>query len=116
MWRFYDLVAPSRKFRTDLANMDFPFSVKPDKKVSVQDVMAFTRDKSYGTAFDPVNGIRGGPYQNPNYYAKPGRSASPTPNTRPSPSAGRAPDSSAASSGWPGAPRTRPVTCRSTPA
>jgi dipeptidase len=69
LWRFYDLVAPSRKFDVELANMDFPFAVKPDQKISVQDVMAFTRDKCYGTPFDPVKGIRGGPYQNPNYYA-----------------------------------------------
>ena len=69
LWRFYDLVAPSKKFSADLPNMDFPFSVKPDKKVSVQDIMAQTRDKSYGTPFDPVKGIRGGLYQNPNYYA-----------------------------------------------
>ncbi len=48
--------------------MDLPFSVKPDKKLSVQDVMNLTRDKSYGTIFDPVQGIRGGPFQNPNYY------------------------------------------------
>jgi len=48
--------------------MDLPFSVKPDKKVSVQDVMAMTRDRSYGTPYDPVMGIRGGPFKNPNYY------------------------------------------------
>jgi dipeptidase len=68
MWRFYDLVAPSRKFKPETPNMDLPFSVKPDKKVSVQDVMAMTRDRSYGTPFDPVMGIRGGPFKNPNYH------------------------------------------------
>ncbi|MFO7732563.1 MAG: C69 family dipeptidase [Candidatus Aminicenantes bacterium] len=68
MWRFFDLVAPSQKFKPELPNMDFPFSVKPDKKLSVQDVMALTRDKSQGTVFDPVRGIRGGPFQNPHYY------------------------------------------------
>ncbi len=68
MWRFYDLVAPSKKFKPETPNMDFPFSVKPDRKVSVQDVMAMTRDKSQGTIFDPVMGIRGGPFKNPHYY------------------------------------------------
>jgi len=68
MWRFYDLVAPSKKFKPETANMDFPFSVKPDKKLSVQDVIAFTRDKSQGTIFDPTLGIRGGPFKNPHYY------------------------------------------------
>jgi dipeptidase len=68
MWRAFDLLAPSQKFKPELANMDFPFSVKPDKKLSVQDLMALTRDKSQGTIYDPVRGIRGGPFQNPNYY------------------------------------------------
>jgi dipeptidase len=68
MWRFFDLVAPSRKFKAETANMDFPFSVKPDAKLSARDVMALTRDKSEGTVFDPVRGLRGGPFKNPNYY------------------------------------------------
>ena len=67
-WRFYDLVAPARKFSPETPNMDFPFSVKPDKKLSAEDVMALTRDKSQGTPLDPIRGLRGGPFQNPNYY------------------------------------------------
>jgi dipeptidase len=70
LWRFFSAVAPSQSYRPDRENMDFPFAVKPDKKISVQDVMALTRDKSYGTPFDPVQGIRGGPFQNPNYWAR----------------------------------------------
>ena len=69
LWRFFDVVAPSQKFKPETPNMDLPFSVKPDKKISVQDVMALTRDKCEGTPFDPVRGIRGGPFANPNYYA-----------------------------------------------
>jgi len=69
LWRFFDVVAPSQKFKPDTPNMDLPFSVKPDKKISVQDVMRLTRDKCEGTTFDPVRGIRGGPYANPNYYS-----------------------------------------------
>jgi dipeptidase len=68
MWRFFDLAAPSQKFKLETPNMDFPFSVKPDKKLSLQDVMNMTRDRSYGTPFDPIKGIRGGPFKNPNYY------------------------------------------------
>jgi len=67
MWRFFDLVSPSSHFSPSLPNMDFPFSVKPDRKLSVKDVMNLCRDKGYGTFFDPTRGIRGGPYQNPNY-------------------------------------------------
>jgi len=69
LWRFFDVVAPSQKFKPDTPNMDLPFSVKPDKKISVQDVMRLTRDKCEDTTFDPVRGIRGGPYANPNYYS-----------------------------------------------
>ncbi|MDD8030556.1 MAG: C69 family dipeptidase [Acidobacteriota bacterium] len=67
MWRFFDLVCPSAGFPASLPNMDFPFSVKPDKLLSVKDVMNLTRDKGYGTFFDPVRGLRGGPFKNPNY-------------------------------------------------
>jgi dipeptidase len=69
MWRFYNIVAPSLKIRPDTPDMDIPFSVKPDKPLSAADVMSITRDKCYGTPFDPVKGIRGGRYANPNYYA-----------------------------------------------
>ncbi|MCX6560635.1 MAG: C69 family dipeptidase [Candidatus Aminicenantes bacterium] len=69
LWRFLDGCAPSLKINPNTPNMDLPFSVKPDKKLSAQDVMNWTRDKSYGTIFDPVQGIRGGPFQNPNYYS-----------------------------------------------
>ncbi len=69
MWRFFDLVAPSLKLDPSTPDMDLPFSVKPDKKISLQDVMNLTRDKSYGSIFDPVSGIRGGPFKNPNYYS-----------------------------------------------
>lgn len=68
MWRFFNMVAPSQNLGPETPNMDFPFSVKPDKKLSVQDVMDMTRDRSYGTPYDPVMGIRGGPFKNPNYY------------------------------------------------
>ena len=68
VWRFFDLVAPSKNFSVDLPNMDFPFSVKPDKKLSAADVMALTRDKYQGSRYDPAKGLKGGPYGNPNYF------------------------------------------------
>ncbi len=68
LWRFFDLAAPSQNLKTETPNMDLPFSVKPDRKLSVQDVMAMTRDRSYGTPWDPLKGIRGGPFKNPNYF------------------------------------------------
>jgi dipeptidase len=66
MWRFYDLAAPSREFSPERPNMDFPFSVKPDEKLSVHDVMTITRDQFEGTPFDPAAGVQGGPFANPN--------------------------------------------------
>jgi dipeptidase len=68
LWRFFDLVAPSKKLAPETPNMDLPFSVKPDKKLSVADVMELTRDKSAGTRYDPLTGVRGGPFRNPNYH------------------------------------------------
>jgi len=67
LWRFFDLVAPSKKFSPETPNMDFPLSIKPDKKLSVYDVMMMTRDKCEGTVFDPARGLQGGPFSNPNF-------------------------------------------------
>ncbi|MBN2199327.1 MAG: C69 family dipeptidase [Candidatus Aminicenantes bacterium] len=67
MWRFFDLVAPSKKFSPDTPNMDFPVTIKPEKKLSVYDVMVMTRDKCEGTPFDPARGLQGGPFANPNF-------------------------------------------------
>jgi dipeptidase len=68
LWRFYNIVAPSQNLGPDTESMDFPFSVKPDKKLSVKDVMNITRDKYQGAKFDPTVGIKGGPFANPNYF------------------------------------------------
>jgi len=67
MWRFYDLVAPSRNFDPATGNMDYPFSIRPDKKLSVQDVMNMTRDTFEGTPYSATRGMLGGPFQNPNH-------------------------------------------------
>jgi len=69
MWRLFDLVAPSKEFSAELPNNEFPFSVKPDKKVSVQDLMVISRDNYEGTQFAPGEGVSGGPFGNPRYYS-----------------------------------------------
>ena len=71
LWRFLDLVSPSQKFSPDIPNMELPFSVKPDKKLSAQDVMNIVRDQFQGSPFDPVRGLQGGPFENPNYLPRP---------------------------------------------
>ncbi len=68
MWRLFDLAAPSKGFSVELPNNEFPFSVKPDKKVSVYDFMAMSRDNYEGTQFAPGEGVSGGPFGNPRYY------------------------------------------------
>jgi dipeptidase len=68
LWRLFSLVAPSKKFNPETESMDFPFSVKPDHKISLKDVIALTRDKYQNSQFDPTAGIRGGPFKNPNYF------------------------------------------------
>jgi dipeptidase len=49
-WRVFDLLAPSLKL--DPNDQDYPFSVKPEKKVSPRDIMAIFRDTYEGTPFD----------------------------------------------------------------
>lgn len=67
LWRFFDLMAPSKNFSPDTPNMELPFSVKPDEKVSVSDVMKTTRDHYEGTPFYTARGLQGGAFENPNY-------------------------------------------------
>lgn len=81
LWRFFDLVAPSRNFSPETPNMEFPFSVKPDKKLSLQDVIDITRDKYQGMPLDPAEGLRGGPFSNPNYHPRPVKVEGKTYNT-----------------------------------
>jgi len=73
LWRFFDLVAPSRNFSPETPNMELPFSVKPDKKLSVADVMRLTRDKYHGSMFDLRETLQAGPFSNPNYLTRPYR-------------------------------------------
>lgn len=49
-WRVFDVLAPSQKFHPNDQNL--PLSIKPDKKVDVQAVMALLRDTYEGTEYD----------------------------------------------------------------
>lgn len=66
-WRVLSTLAPSLKL--DPWQVDYPFSVKPDQKVSVQDLMALHRDYYQGTEFDLSQGLAAGPFSNPNRFA-----------------------------------------------
>ncbi len=71
LWRFFNIVAPSMNLSPETPNQDLPFSVKPDKKLSLKDVMTITRDKFEDTPFDPIRGLQGGPFKNPNHVSRP---------------------------------------------
>lgn len=49
-WRVFDLLAPSLKL--DPNDKDYPFSIKPDKNVSVADVIDVFKDYYEGTPYD----------------------------------------------------------------
>lgn len=66
-WRVLDILAPS--LNLDPWQVYFPFSVKPDEKVSVDKVMSIKRDHYEGTEFDLTKGLAAGAFGNPNRYA-----------------------------------------------
>jgi dipeptidase len=49
-WRVFNLLAPNMDL--DPNGVDFPFSIKPEKKVSPRDIMSIYRDTFEGTPFD----------------------------------------------------------------
>jgi dipeptidase len=49
-WRVFDLVAPSLKLDPNQEN--YPFSVKPEKKLTVEDLMKIFADTYEGTDYD----------------------------------------------------------------
>lgn len=70
IWRALDLLAPSLKLSPDLPLHDYPFSVKPDKKLTLQDIFAIYRDHYEGTFLDMTKGVAAGPFGNPNRYPR----------------------------------------------
>lgn len=69
-WRVLSLLAPSLNLDPYQAE-PYPFSVKPEKKVSMADVMDMKRDFMEGTEFDLTVGLAAGPFGNPNRYPTP---------------------------------------------
>ena len=65
VWRVYDLLTPEKKFNPwvkDTFTKDYPFSVKPDKKISINNVKEVLRDWYGGTEFDMTKGISAGAF------------------------------------------------------
>ena len=55
-WRVLSLLAPSLELNPNSEN--YPFSVKPDEKVSVQDILVIFRDAYQGTDFDMMREMK----------------------------------------------------------
>ncbi|BAF71844.1 dipeptidase [Sulfurovum sp. NBC37-1] len=74
VWRLQSKIAPSLKLSPwvkDGFTRKYPFSIKPDKKLGVQDVINLYRDYYQGTEFDQSKGITAGPFENPYRYTGP---------------------------------------------
>jgi dipeptidase len=71
VWRVFSLINPSLNL---IPNVEgpyttyYPFSIKPQNKLSVQDIMRIHRDHYEGTPFDLTKGLASGPYGSPNRF------------------------------------------------
>ncbi|MBN1683918.1 MAG: C69 family dipeptidase [Gammaproteobacteria bacterium] len=71
VWRIYSRIKPSGNFSPwvkDGFTQAYPFSIKPDKKLSVRDVFSLLRDHYEGTPFDTRVGIAAGAFGSPERY------------------------------------------------
>lgn len=71
VWRLFDRIAPSLQLSPwvkDGFTRDYPFSIKPDKKLALRDVMALYRDHYEDTPFDLTKGLAAGPFGCPYRY------------------------------------------------
>ena len=55
----------------------YPFSVKPEKKLTLQDIMRMNRDQYEGTEFDLTQGLDAGPFGDPMRYSPTGKLTDP---------------------------------------
>lgn len=68
VWRGLDMAAPSLKLNPwpESGNTkEYPFSVKPDQKMTLEDLMSIHRDSYIGTEFDYTKGETGGLFAQP---------------------------------------------------
>lgn len=75
VWAMFNRAAPSLKLSPDYWRAvkgaePYPLFIKPDKKMTVNDVLAVMRDHFEGTEFDMTTGVGSGPYGSP-YRWKP---------------------------------------------
>jgi dipeptidase len=71
VWSFFRKVAPSQDIARDFINstkpedVQLPLWIKPDRKLTVADIMAAMRDHFEGTPLDLTEGLGAGPYDLP---------------------------------------------------
>ncbi len=69
LWNLYRLLAPSKYDRPFTQDWDdYPFSIKPDKRLSVWDIATLYRDHGESTEYDNTAGLAAGPWGNPHHY------------------------------------------------
>jgi dipeptidase len=74
VWRAFSLAAPSLKLPAWVDSgktRAYPFSVKPDRKMTLDDVQKIHRDYYQGTEFDLTQGTAAGPFGSPARYLGP---------------------------------------------
>jgi len=74
VWRLQARIAPSRAKSPWVENgftKEYPFSIKPDKKLGVRDVMNLYRDYYQGSEFDLSRGVTAGPFGCPSRFPGP---------------------------------------------
>jgi len=69
VWSLFRRIAPSLNLSPDycrgLTDKRYPLWIKPDRKLTTQDIFSFVRDHYEGTPFDMTKGIMAGPYGSP---------------------------------------------------
>ena len=69
VWRVFTLAAPSMAAElpaeTNVFADDYPFSVRPDQPLEVEDIFRMLRDHYEGTPYDMTKGLAAGPYGDP---------------------------------------------------
>ncbi len=70
VWSIYRRAAPSQNFSADywrciVGAEPYPLFIKPDRKLGIEDMIAFHRDHFHDTPYFTGEGIAAGPYKNP---------------------------------------------------
>ncbi len=68
IWSIYNRISPSQNlspYVNDSWSRAYPFSVKPDRKLTQKEVLSLFRDHYEGTVFDLTRGMAADPYGNP---------------------------------------------------